>query len=119
MRLLTENYTLRSNLTRDLRFCLDQNWRKRTLDLGPMFLVLRRGLQAFAEAAGPVVSRETGTFSGDFEQNSTGLAKIDRMKIETVDHRRNMEPEVDQLFSPAQLLLIVRAAKCDVMRGAG
>ena len=39
-RLLTGNYTLRSNLTRSFRFCLDQNRRKRTLNFGPMLLVL-------------------------------------------------------------------------------
>src|SRR5205823_8020254 len=48
-RLFIGNYTLRSNLTHSVGFCLDQNWRKRTLDLGPMFLILWRQLQIFAQ----------------------------------------------------------------------
>ncbi len=39
-RLFTGNNTLRSNLTRSFRFCLDQNRRKCMLDFGPMLLVL-------------------------------------------------------------------------------
>src|SRR5712691_9264870 len=79
-RLLTGNNTLRSNLTHAFCFCLDQNGRKRSLDLGAMLLVLRRQLQAFTEVFGRFINRETRAFGRDFEQDSAWLTEIDRMK---------------------------------------
>src|SRR5439155_24720005 len=108
-RLLTGNYTLRSNLTHLFRFRSERNRRQRPLDLGPMFLVLRRQLQIFAKVLNRFVGGKSRSFRGNFKQNSTGLAKINGMKIKTVDHRRNVETELDQPFSPAQLFLVVCA----------
>ena len=55
----------------------------------------------------------------NLKQNSAGLAEINGMKIEAVDHRRNVETEIDQLFSPAQLFFVVCTAKRNVMHCAG
>src|SRR3981081_3660690 len=65
------------------------------------------------------VYREAWTFGRNLKQDAAGLAKIDRMKIKAIDHWRNVDTELGQLFAPAQLFLVVRAAKRDVMHRAG
>ena len=40
------------------------------------------------------------------------------MKIETIDDRRDVQPEANHLLAPLQLFLVVSAAKRDVMNGA-
>src|SRR5438105_10811235 len=84
------NYRVRSNLTHAFRFRFDQNRRQRVLDLGPMFFVLRRELQTFAEIFGRLVHGESRSVSCNFKQNSARFAKIDGVKIKSVDDRRHM-----------------------------
>src|SRR2546430_2382235 len=62
---------------------------------------------------------ESRTFGRNFEQNPARLAKVNRMKVKTIDHRRNAQTEILDLLSPFQLLLLIGTAKCDVMHGAG
>src|SRR5436309_9977356 len=61
------NYTPRSNLTHAFRFRFDQNRRQRVFDLGPMFFVLRRELQTFAEIFSRLVHRESRSVRCNFK----------------------------------------------------
>src|SRR4029077_10754381 len=108
-----------SNLTHAFRFWTKRNGRKRALDVGAMFLVSRRQLQIFAKMVRRFVRGKSRPLRRNFKQNSTRLAKIDGMKIKAVDHRRNVETELDQLFPPARLFLVVCATKRNVMHRAG
>src|SRR5215472_115407 len=87
-RLLTRNYTLRSNFS--FRFWTKQNGRQHALDFRPVLLVLRRQLQSLAEMFAGLVDRESRPFGRDFKKNPARLAKVDRVKIETIDHRRDV-----------------------------
>src|SRR5262249_2098352 len=118
-RLLTGNYTLRSNLTRVARFWPEQNGRQHTLDLGPVLLVLRRKPQSLTQMRRRFICRKTGPFGRDFKQNAARLAKVDRVEIEAIDDRRDVEAELLDLCSPLQLLLFVRATERNVIDRAG
>src|SRR5256885_2374073 len=118
-RLLTRNYTLRSNLTHRFRFRPQRNRGQHLFDLGPMLFVLRWKLQRFAKALRRLVRSKTGTFGGDFKQNSARLAEVDRMEIEPIDYRRDVQFASSDLFAPMRLFELIRTPKRDVMDRSG
>src|SRR5438046_10529165 len=58
---------------------------------------------------------KTGWLGGDFEQHAARFAKINRMKVRAVDHWRHVVPEIDQMFAPLELFMLVLRSKRDVM----
>src|SRR5262249_55624615 len=77
-----------------------------------------RELERRAEAVGCLVDRKSGRIGCNLEQDPARLAKIDRTKILTVENRRHVEAERDNLFPPDMLLLVRLGAKRDVMHGS-
>src|ERR1700747_187208 len=93
--------------------------RKHSLNLRPVLFVLRWKFQTLAQKFRWFVDGKTGAISGYFEQNAPRLAKGDRVKIETVDHRCQVQTALDQLLAPTELLFFIGASKSNVMHRAG
>src|SRR5213078_4238466 len=62
-----------------------------------------------------LVQGKTGWLRRDFEKHAAGFAKINRMKIRAVDHWRHVVPEIDQMFAPLELFVLVLGSKRNVM----
>src|SRR6266498_3151448 len=62
-----------------------------------------------------LVQGKTGWLSRDFEKHAAGFTKINRMKIRAVDHWRHVVPEIDQMFAPLELFMLVLRSTRDVM----
>src|ERR1041384_980081 len=97
---------------------LQRDGRQDPFDLGPTGLELRRQLQIFAEMLGRLIGGEARAISRNLEKDAVRLAKINRVKIKPVDHRRNLEPKIDNAVAPFDLLRFVRTPERYVMNGA-
>ena len=62
-----------------------------------------------------LIQSETGRLSCDFKEYSTGFAEINRMKIRTIDHGRDVIAKINQMFPPFYLFGLVPRAKGNVM----
>src|ERR1700682_2590736 len=84
-----------------------------------MGLVVGGQLQTLAQVLDRFVGGKSRSFGRNFKENPARVAEINRMKILAIDHWRDAKAKIAKLVSPLQLLLLVRAAKRDVMHGAG
>src|SRR5260370_2525937 len=74
------------------------NGRQDGLDLGAVSLVLSRQHEALPELGDRLVYGKAGWVGGELEHPAPRLAKIDRVEVVPIDHRRGVEPRLcDQL----------------------
>src|ERR1700682_2673878 len=64
------------------------------------------------------VDREAGPIGCDLEQNSAGLAEVNRLEVVALDHRRHVAPRLDQHLAPLTLMGGVGGSPGDVVHGA-
>src|SRR5215472_7059795 len=61
------------------------------------------------------VQSETGRLGGDFKKHAAGFAKINGMKIDAIDYWGHIVAEIDEMFAPLELFVIVLCAKGNMM----
>src|ERR1043166_2474820 len=66
-----------------------------------------------------LIETKSGRVGGDFEQNASGLAKIDRMKIGPIDHWRHVKVQTHEMLAPLKLLCLISRSKRNVVNRAG
>jgi hypothetical protein len=71
----------------------------------------RRKLKGLAKLFYRFVNSESGRISGDFKKNTSGLKKVDGMKILPVTHRSDGHILFNQQPAPVQLRCIVGTRK--------
>src|SRR4051794_30292216 len=88
--------------------------REDLLDLCAVLLVVRRERQRLAERLERLVCGEARPDRRDLEQHAARLAKVDRLEVEAVDHRRRLPAAVDHALPPG-LVLVDRRRPRDVV----
>src|SRR5206468_2678592 len=93
--------------------------RQNFFDLRTSRLQPRRKTQIVAQFFHPFVQNEARRISRDLKQHTTWLAKVDRVKVGSINYRCDVVSELDEAMPPVTLLLVIAGAKCDVMNRAG
>ena len=78
-------------------------------------LVLAGQLQRLAQMRAILVAVKAGLVGGNLEQHTAGRAKIDRIEIVAIDHRRHLIPRLKQGLAHLQLPRAILDSKSDVV----
>jgi hypothetical protein len=97
-------------------FGSSQTW-KPSLQIVPVRFEPGWQLQPLAEVFRGFVHGKSRRVRRNLEQDSTGLTKVNRVKIDPVDDWGHVVSAADEIVSPCQLLLVAWRAKRDVMHG--